>query len=84
VTIKPGFSIRPVIPAQAGIQQKNNPRSGQSPEVDLLCRSYLISWIPACAGMTDFWSNGKSRLKSSPSTEKICTLHPDLLNLLQM
>jgi hypothetical protein len=21
-----------------------------------------MNWIPACAGMTDFWSNGKSRL----------------------
>jgi hypothetical protein len=43
-----------VIPAQAGIQQKNIPRSGQNLGVDPLRGDYLINWIPACAGMTRF------------------------------
>jgi hypothetical protein len=29
------------------------PRSGQSSEVDLLCRRFSMNWIPACAGMTN-------------------------------
>jgi hypothetical protein len=32
--------------------KKNNPRSGQNLVFDLLCRKFLIIWIPACAGMT--------------------------------
>jgi hypothetical protein len=44
------FSKKTVIPAQAGIQQNNNPRSGQSLEVDLICRRFSMSWISACAG----------------------------------
>jgi len=41
-----------VIPAQAGIQQKNTPRSGQIIEVDRLRRHVLKNWISAFAGMT--------------------------------
>jgi hypothetical protein len=26
----------------------------------------VFCWIPDCAGMTDFWTNGKSLLKKSP------------------
>jgi len=41
-----------VIPAQAGIQQKNSTRSEQNLCIGLLRRDFLIDWIPACAGMT--------------------------------
>jgi hypothetical protein len=44
-----------VIPAQAGIQQ--NKTSGEADKTALLNRyavHYLIVWISACAGMTQF------------------------------
>ena len=57
----PGFPISPSFPRRRESSKKNNPRSGQSPEVDLLRRCFSMSWMPACAGMTAFFSNGKSR-----------------------
>jgi hypothetical protein len=41
-----------VIPAQAGIQQLNTPRSGQIHDVAPRRGDLLIIWIPAFAGMT--------------------------------
>jgi hypothetical protein len=41
-----------VIPAQAGIQRKNTPRSEQNHDVDPLRGNFIMIWIPACAGMT--------------------------------
>jgi hypothetical protein len=43
----------PVIPAKAGIQLKNTPRSGQNFDSVPRSRGLLINWIPAFAGMTD-------------------------------
>jgi hypothetical protein len=40
-----------VIPAQAGIQQKYSIRVADKPDVVWLRQLYLISWIPAFAGM---------------------------------
>jgi hypothetical protein len=33
-----------------------------------------MNWIPACAGMTDFWSNGKSRFNGKWNHESIKSL----------
>jgi len=45
--------LRPVIPAQAGIQQnKTGPRSGLNLGFVPLRGTYSMNWIPACAGMT--------------------------------
>jgi hypothetical protein len=41
-----------VIPAKAGIQQKNISRSEQTVGFVLLRVEYSINWIPAFAGMT--------------------------------
>jgi hypothetical protein len=47
--------IRTVIPAKAGIWQKNFPRSGQNPNFVPLRGDYSINWIPSFAGMPMFW-----------------------------
>jgi hypothetical protein len=44
-----------VIPAQAGIQQGNIPRSGQKLGFVPLRGAYSINWIPAFAGMTCYF-----------------------------
>jgi hypothetical protein len=41
-----------VIPAQAGIQQKQISRVADSHNIFPLRGDYSIIWIPACAGMT--------------------------------
>jgi hypothetical protein len=41
-----------VIPAKAGIQQKDYSRSDQNLIFVPPCGDYLINWIPAFAGMT--------------------------------
>ena len=49
------YFISSVIPAQAGIQTiiKTPTKWDNSPNVALSAmRSYISSWIPACAGMT--------------------------------
>jgi hypothetical protein len=56
----PNFPLDPSFPRRRESSKKNNPRSGQSPEVDLLCRGFSMNWIPAFAGMTKFRANGKS------------------------
>jgi hypothetical protein len=71
--INPDFPLDPSFPRRRESSKKNSARSGQSPEVDLLRRSFSMNWIPACAGMTDFRSNGKSRINdSNVPLSKIC------------
>jgi hypothetical protein len=36
----------------------NIPRSGQNRGVARFAEDFLIIWIPACAGMTQFFANG--------------------------
>jgi hypothetical protein len=36
----------------------NIPRSGQNRDVARFAEDFLIIWIPACAGMTQFFANG--------------------------
>jgi hypothetical protein len=61
--INPDFPLDPSSSRRRGSSKKNTPRSGQNLDFDLLCREFLINWIPACAGMTKFRANGKSRIK---------------------
>jgi hypothetical protein len=61
--LTPDFPLDPSSSRRRGSSKKNTPRSGQNLDFDLLCRKYLINWIPACAGMTKFRAHGKSRLK---------------------
>jgi len=45
---------KPVIPAQAGIQQRQKSREADKTVVlSRFAAAFLIIWIPACAGMTD-------------------------------
>jgi hypothetical protein len=60
----PDFPLDPSSSRRRGSSKKNTPRSGQNLDFDLLCREFLINWIPACAGMTKFRANGKSRFKA--------------------
>ena len=49
---------QPVIPAQAGIQHGQTSR--EADKTTMLSRvagDFLIIWIPACAGMTQFCAN---------------------------
>jgi hypothetical protein len=48
-----------VIPAKAGIQQNNTPRSAQKSCFLCASRDCSFYWIPAFAGMTGFRSNGQ-------------------------
>jgi hypothetical protein len=50
---KSGYSFRPVIPAQAGIQQEKQLAQRTQPCADMLHMDFSINWIPACAGMMD-------------------------------
>jgi hypothetical protein len=63
-SFNPDFPFDPSSSRRRGSSKKNTPRSGQNVDFDLLCREFLINWIPACAGMTKFRANGKSRLKN--------------------
>jgi hypothetical protein len=60
----PDFPLDPSSSRRRGSSKKNTPRSGQNLDFDLLCREFLINWIPACAGMTKFRANGKSRFNT--------------------
>jgi hypothetical protein len=44
------FPLVPSFPRRRESSQKNFPRSGQNYDFDLLCRRFLIIWIPAYAG----------------------------------
>jgi hypothetical protein len=57
----PRFSIRPVIPAKAGIQQKILLRAATNTFILTCFEGVLIIWIPAFADMTDFLAIGKYR-----------------------
>ncbi len=56
------FSFKPSFPRRREYSKKNNPRSGQRHNIDLLRGDYSIIWIPACAGMTAFFSYAKIQL----------------------
>jgi hypothetical protein len=61
----PDFPLDPSSSRRRGSSKKNTQRSGQNLDFDLLCREFLINCIPACAGMTKFRANGKSRFNRS-------------------
>jgi hypothetical protein len=64
------FSFKPNNPlarhsrAGGNPARTNIPRSGQNHNVDPLRGDYSTTWIPACAGMTAFFSNTKTQIVS--------------------